>query len=406
MDTTADGAPGATRTGRTDGPRPDPRTVRRNSGGITDAVGIVVLVCCAVWALVAAAGRPARPEGTLLAVLAVTAGYALGRILGALLPVLAPAAAAAAVLALVLVPPTRLSAHPDAPPLGYQNADAALLVLAVGAACCAAWAVRGRVRRNALRSVGAGAAVTALALGSAAGFAAGAAIVLCSLAAARMRHRLLGLAGLALAAALVVGGSCALAVDALPSGLSQSLTGQLTQPRVQLWHQAVTLAEHHPLRGVGPERFADEAAAAPELAPAARSPQSAPLQLAAEQGIPGVALLAVAFGWLLTALWRSPRPTPVVLTAAATLTGLAMLATVDHVLSYAVVTAGAGFLAGVATAHPFTADPPLRLDPHPADPFLGAWVPGGTAQSRPRHAFGGGAPQARTDPPGQVPGRA
>ncbi|MBN6543029.1 O-antigen polymerase, partial [Streptomyces bryophytorum] len=41
----------------------------------------MVLVCCAVWALVAAAGRPARPEGTLLALLAVTAGYALGRIL-------------------------------------------------------------------------------------------------------------------------------------------------------------------------------------------------------------------------------------------------------------------------------------------------------------------------------------
>ena len=81
-----------------------------------------------------------------------------------------------------------------------------------------------------------------------------------------------------------------------------------------------------------------------------------------EQGIPGVTLLAVGFGWLLTALWRSPRPTPVVLTAGATLTALAMLATVDHVLSYAVVTAGAGFLAGLATAHPFPADPLPALD--------------------------------------------
>ncbi|WP_333769089.1 O-antigen ligase family protein [Streptomyces sp. IBSBF 2435] len=357
MDTTAGGTPGATRAGRGDGPPHDPCTVRRDGGGVTDAVGIVVLACCAVWALVAAAGRPARPEGALLALLAVAAGYALGRILGALLPVLAPTAAVTAVLALVLVPPTRLSAHPDAPPLGYPNADAALLVLAAGAACCAAWAARGGARRVALHAVGAGAAVTALALGSAAGFAAGAAIVLCSLAAARARRRLPGLAGLALAAALVVGGSCAVAADTLPPGLSQSLTGQLTQPRVELWHQAVTLAAHHPLRGVGPERFADEATPSSELAPVAESPQSAPLQLAAEQGIPGAALLAAGFCWLLTALWRSPRPTPVVLTAAATLTGLAMLATVDHVLSYAVVTAGAGFLAGVATAHPFSAEP-------------------------------------------------
>ncbi|HEY5837132.1 O-antigen ligase family protein, partial [Streptomyces sp.] len=267
--------------------------------------------------------------------------------------VLAPAVPAAAVLALVLVPPSRLSESPDAPPLGYPNADAALLVLAVGAACCAAWAAPGRARRFGLRLTGVGAAVTALALGSAAGFAAGIAITLSSLAAARMRHRLLGLAGLALAAALAVGGSYAVAVDALPAGLSQSLTGQLTQPRVDLWHQAVSLAERHPLRGVGPERFADESGApASSTTPTEGSPQSAPLQLAAEQGLPGAALLAVAYGWLLCTLWRSSRSTPVVLTAGAALTGLAILATVDHVLSYPVVTAGAGFLAGTATARP------------------------------------------------------
>jgi O-Antigen ligase len=358
MDTTAGGPPDAARTGR-DGTAGAPPRARRPHSGATDAAGVVVMVCCAVWALVAAADRPARPEGTLLALLAVAAGYAAGRILGALLPVLAPSVAALVVLALVLVPSSRLSAHPDAPPLGYPNADAALLVLATGAACCAAWTCSGRARRTALRLVGAGAAVAALALGSAAGFAAGIAVTLCSLAAARMReHRLLGLAGLALAVTLAAGTSYAVAVDALPAGLTESLTGQLTQPRVQLWHEAVTLAEHHPLRGVGPERFADESSTLPAgTAPAAPSPQSAPLQLAAEQGVPGVTLLAVAYGWVLCALWRSSRPTPVVLTAAAALSGLAMLATVDHVLSYAVITAGAGLLAGLATAHPLTPEP-------------------------------------------------
>lgn len=366
MDTTAGEPPGAARARRAQGPDRHAGG-RRQGGGLADAAGIAVLGCASVWALVAAAGRPARPEGTLLAVLAVSAGYALGRILGALLPALAPAAAAAAVLALVLVPAGRLTARPDAPPLGYPNADAALLVLATGAACCAAWTVRGRWRRIALRAAGLGAAAAALALGSAAGFVAGVAVVLCSLAAARLRRRLPALAALALVAALAVGTTCAVAVDALPAGLSASLTGQLTQPRVDLWHEAATLAERHPLRGVGPERFADSAPvdsagedAYPDVTlaegPASASPQSAPLQLAAEQGIPGVVLLAVSFGWLLTALWRSPRPTPVVLTAAAALTGLAMLAAVDHVLSYAAVTAGTGFLAGIATAHPLTPD--------------------------------------------------
>ena len=313
---------------------------------------MAVLAGWAVWALVCAAGRDARPEGTLLALLAVTAGYAAGRVLGALLPVLTAAAAAVAVLALVLVPPSRMSAGRHAPPLGYHNADAALLVLAAGAACCAAWGAPGTAARVALRLVALAAAGAALLLGSAAGFAAGVATVLCSVAAAHMRRRLLGLAGLALTAVVAFGAGYAVAEDALPAGLSQSLTGQLAQPRVELWHQAVTLADHHPLRGIGPDRFAEESTPLPSDTPVERTPQSAPLQLAAEQGVPGVVLLATAYGWTLCALWRSPRSTPVVLTAAASLTGLALLATVDHVLSYAVVTAGAGLLAGLTTSRP------------------------------------------------------
>lgn len=379
MDTTAGGAPDAARTDRWGAPGPrgrkrpgaprdpsalsDPgslevRLLRPRRGG-TDVVGLAVLASCAIWALVAAAGRPARPEGTLLALLAVTAGYAAGRILGALLPVVAPALAAAVVLALVLIPPSRLSAGPDAPPLGYANADAALLVLAVGAAGCASWATRSGGWRLGLRLVGVGAAVVALALGSVAGFAAGITVMLCSLAAGRVRKRLPGLAALALVAALAVGGSYAVAVDALPAGLSTSLAGELTQPRVELWHEAAVLAEHHPLRGVGPERFADESDASTALSvqpPPTESLRSAPLQTAAEEGFPGVALLAAAYGWLLCALWRSSRPTPVALTAAATLTALALLSTVDRVLSYAVVTAAAGCLAGIATARPMAED--------------------------------------------------
>jgi O-antigen ligase len=331
-----------------------------------DAAGMIVLACCAVWAIICAAGRDARPEGTLLALLAITAGYAAGRVLGAMLPTLALAAGAVTVMASVLGPAHRLRDGAGTPPLGYHNADAALLVLAAGAACCAAWGVTGPVWgvpralwQALLRLLAMAAAVTALALGSTAAFAAGVAIVLCSLAAARTRHRLLGLIGLALATALAVGGSYAVAADALPGGLSESLTGQLTQPRVALWHQAVDLAEHHPLRGVGPERFAEESTPLPSDTPSAETPQSAPLQLAAEQGVPGVVLLGGAYLWTLCALWRSPRSTPAVLTAGAALTALGLLAAVDHVLSYAAVTAAAGLLAGLATSRPLPAQVPV-----------------------------------------------
>ncbi|MCT7356924.1 hypothetical protein N4P33_33000, partial [Streptomyces sp. 15-116A] len=60
----------------------------RRSG--LDAAGVVVLGACAAWPLITAAARDGRPEGMLLAVLAVAAGYAAGRIGGTLLPVAAP----------------------------------------------------------------------------------------------------------------------------------------------------------------------------------------------------------------------------------------------------------------------------------------------------------------------------
>jgi hypothetical protein len=350
MDTTAGGAPEAD-VRRPPGRPATARTGAGRRGATADAAGIALLACCAVWTLVAAAGRPARPEGTLLALLAVTAGYAAGRILGALLPVLAPATAATAVLALVLLPRALHS-----PRAGHADSDAALLVLATGAAYCAAWSARRGTARAALGLLGLAATATALARGSTTAAAAGAAVVLCSLLSAR-RHRAPALVALALLAALTAGGSCALAADALPSGVSHAMTTHLSRPRVDLWRQAATLARHHPLRGVGPERFSDEATAPTAAPSAAQSPRSAPLQLAAEQGVPGVALLAVSYGWLLTGLRRSPRPTPVALTAAATLTALAILAALAPVLSHTAVTTAAGFLAGTSTAHPLTDDP-------------------------------------------------
>ncbi|OSP40686.1 hypothetical protein B7767_24970, partial [Streptomyces sp. 13-12-16] len=47
-----------------------------------DAAGVAVLGACAAWPLITAAVRGGRPEGMLLAVLAVAAGYAAGRIGG------------------------------------------------------------------------------------------------------------------------------------------------------------------------------------------------------------------------------------------------------------------------------------------------------------------------------------
>jgi O-antigen ligase len=89
------------------------------------------------------------------------------------------------------------------------------------------------------------------------------------------------------------------------------------------------------------------------------------LQQAAEQGVVGVALLAAAFGWVLYALWRGPRPTPVALTAGAALSALAMIAAIGNALSFTAVSAGAGLLAGMATARLLPGEPANHApDPH------------------------------------------
>ncbi|WP_434587673.1 O-antigen ligase family protein [Streptomyces sp. A5-4] len=321
-------------------------------GGLTEAAGVVVLGGCAVWSLIAATGRDARPEGVLLAVLALTGGYACGRICGSLVPVAAACAAAIAALGLAVAarPGGGIPGATAVPAPGHTGAIAALLALASGAACCAAWAARASSLRLALRLLALLIAVTALLLGSLAGFAAALGVLLCSLAAARTRRRTAALAGLVLATALVAAGSWAVAEDALPGGLTASLEGQLSVNRVLLWQDAIGLAKEYPGRGAGPDRFGELSPTAQRTRDADGKPHSALLQQASEQGIPGVALLGGAYGWVLYGLWRSPRDTPTALTAAAALTALAALACIGNALSFTPVTAGAGLLAGLATA--------------------------------------------------------
>ncbi|MBC9725375.1 O-antigen ligase [Streptomyces sp. TRM68367] len=336
---------------------------RRN---VLDAVGVVVLGACATWPLITAAARGGRPEGVLLAVLAVAAGCAAGRIGGAILPVAAPCAAALAGTALtVTVPHLAPGPHIDAP-LGRVGATAAVLTLSAGAACCAAWASPVPSVRLALRLLAAGTAVTAAALDSITGCVACAAVLLCSLAAGRMPHRGAGIAGLAGAAALVTGLTWAVAANAVPDGLAASLEGQLTPHRVLLWRDAVHMVEGDPTLGVGPGRFGELSTTATQSLLSDGRPHSAPLQQAAEQGLPGLILLAAAFGWALHALWRTARPTPVALTAGAALTALAAIACVGNALSFTAVTAGAGLLAGMATARPLAEEvhePATDADP-------------------------------------------
>jgi O-antigen ligase len=162
---------------------------------------------------------------------------------------------------------------------------------------------------------------------------------------------------MALAALLVTGGAWAVAGGVLPAGVSASLEGPLTRHRIELWRDALALARGDAALGVGPGRF-EELSQAVAAAPLSDGkPHSAPLQQAAEQGVVGLLLLAAVFCWMLYTLWRTARPTPVALTAGAALTGVAAICAVGNALSFTAVTAGAGLLAGLATARPLTREP-------------------------------------------------
>ncbi|MGW3157280.1 O-antigen ligase family protein [Streptomyces sp. NPDC001089] len=335
---------------------------RRN---VSDAAGVMVLGACAIWSLITAAAHDGRPEGVLLAVLAMAAGYASGRILGAVAPVVTPAAGALAGLGLALTARYTTPGPQVTVPLGHTGATAALLTLSTAAACCAAWAARPPALRLALRLLAVGITVTAAVLGSAAGCALGAAVVLCSLAADHVRRRALGLWVLALAAVSVTSVTWALAENALPDGLSASLDGQLTGHRVLLWRDALHLTGRDPALGVGPGRYGELSPTIAQTSLPDGRPHSAALQQLAEQGVVGALLLALLFCWVLYSLWRSPRSTPLVLTAGAALTALAVIASVGNALSFTTVTAGAGLLAGLATAWPLVdgfSESPVRED--------------------------------------------
>ncbi|WP_318204918.1 O-antigen polymerase [Streptomyces sp. SCL15-4] len=315
---------------------------------------MILLGACAGWSLITAAVHGGRPEGMLLAVLALAAGYAGGRVSGALLPVAAPCAGAAAGLVLAVTLP-RLSPGPwYAGPLGSAGGTAALLALAAGAACCAAWATGVPALRIGLAALACAIVPAGLLLGSAAGCVAGGAVLLCSLAAGSAHGRGRWLAGLAGAAVLVTAVIWAVAAGALPGGLAGAFGGWFPAHRVPQWQDALRLAGHHRGLGVGPGRFGELGGLGAPAAPADGRPHSAPLQQAAEQGLVGVLLLAAVFCWVLYALWRTARPTPVALTAGAALTALAALASVSNALSFTPVTAGAGLLAGWATARPWS----------------------------------------------------
>jgi len=314
-------------------------------GGRRDIAFALVSVGLVVWVLLSGVTTSAPVGATVGAVAWVVGCYLVGRLLGPQRDLVARCAGAALLLA-VAVSGGFADRSPPAPPLGYANADAALVVAAVGLVLVGSQADDvSRLMAGALAVVAAG---WTLWTGAVAASASLALLIVAAALAGRLRSELAAVAAAAvavllLAATAMLGVAAPIRLDDGPGGV---LVGQLSERRVALWGDAVELAARHPLLGVGPQQFPERSQVAMRDADTAAA-HSLGLELAAEIGLVGLALVAVLI-WLLLAAAGGGQGHVAVL-AVTTVTAFLLQASVDYVADYLAVTGATALAVGLGT---------------------------------------------------------
>jgi O-antigen ligase len=318
------------------------------------SVAALVLLI-AGWQLVAAAGHDGARPWRVVAVIAIAgASLVVGAVAGGRLPVAVPTVVAVVVLVALVTSPDALHGRAAAAPLHYANADAALAVQGVAAACLAVVAARQRSRvvTASLCVLGVALVVVTLLLRSVAADAVMVAVLaVATWAVVRRTAPVRAVAAVALTAVVLCVVVTAAAGAAYKSGhgvtADRIAESTVTVTRVALWHDAVRLIADHPLRGVGPRRF-EVASAFARRDPDTRQAHSAYLQAGAEGGVPAMVLLVALVGAVLARLAVTRTAAGAV--GAAAVGALTVHASIDYVLQFPAVVAAAGVTAGVAMA--------------------------------------------------------
>ena len=351
------------------------RTVRA-----IDSVGALLLALSVGAVALSAATNGGAAGPVLTLILGSAAALVLGRILGRIHRMLVPAAVVVAAIAVAAALGPVVGGGPLGGPFGYRNATGAFYVQAAIAALMVAVAAR----RTWLRALAVVAAVPLAVVAAVDSWAAGVGLLTVAVA-------LLGLAGarwvrvsIVLAGALVglmLAGTVVLGATYQP-GDDGPFVRALTERRVVLWHESLTIMAAHP-GGVGPGRFKDVDPTAMRD-PDASWAHNEFLQQGVELGWAGLALLVLVFVWGFARLLVHPSPDVVVALGAASLAALGIHACVDYVLHFPAVPLSAAALVGAAQAVPFRRS--QRDDDEPREESIeGGGHPDGVA----------GAPTAR-----------
>lgn len=321
------------------------------TGAVLDLAGVLTLAALLLWVAVAGrtAGADADPVIGLLAAAAVT--YAVARAVTRLHAWAVPAVVAAGALLVALVEVDVLLAGPLSGPLGYSNAAGAFFLQAAAAAVMVA--VRCPVRDGRFVAVVLAVAFAAVPWGNGTDTAAVLVLGLAgagAVAAGRLRVRRVLAGAMAAVAAVLVATVAIGATEGLgrPAAVDRALEATLSERRGALWSDALVMIRSEPLTGVGPGRYV-------QVGPTARSDRDMVaahhelLQLAAETGLPGLALALVLLAYVFAQLWLGPRDAA---TAAAgvALAALVVHASVDYVLHFPEVALAAAAVVGAGGA--------------------------------------------------------
>jgi len=328
--------------------------------------GVAILVLFAAWELVVASAAHTHAGPAIGTVVLTAAAIAVARLTGAWHVALPSGLVTVTIFLADVLSPTAFTGKPLAGPVGYGNADGILDALGVAAALIAAVSLRGGWR---IPWVAVAVALTVFSAETKSVAGASLAIVLLVVGCAALVVQLsapLTAAVAAVAILAVIAMTVVLGLDYHPGRsqqprLDRIAAGSLTYDRIKLWHDAVEITRHHPVVGVGPQRFA-------VASPTARSDRdlrwahSGPLQQAAEAGVPGVLLLAALFGWALVLLGATRTSQAAI--GAAAVGALGVHCGIDYVLHFLVVPVTAGAIVGSAAA----SVSPRRLRPRTGRP--------------------------------------